>query len=345
MEKPAGIDALLSPHGLRLVCPLCKGPVESIAAGYCCAACRRSYPVVEGIPDFRVAADRFISIEEDRRKGLEVLARAPSGRFSEALDAYWSITQELAPELAGRHRAHQWIEADLAEQTLREIDRLTARNRDGPHPLQTHLDVGCGTAGLLLPASRRARIAVGADVALRWLLVGRLRLREAGLEAPLICANAEFLPFASEAFDLVTATDLLEHVTEPLAVMRECQRVAAPEGRCYFSTNNRYSLGPEPHVRLWGVGMLPRRMQSAYVRAARNHTYDKVRLLSRGELIHLARAASFGSARVSAAPLYAQHLGGLARTVSGLYNRIRHWPAAKSLFGRLGPRLQILCLR
>ncbi len=360
MEEPlaaASLRGRLAAAGLELVCPSCKGPLDDHGEAYACVACRREYPVVAGIPDFRLLPDRFISFEDDRRKGLRALtlAKDQGGGFEAALDAYWSITPELDPRLAVGHRIHQTIEVEVGEQILSEVERLAAANAVAPgsgsgegasHPecgrSKALLDLGCGTAGLLAAARSRFGLAVGVDVAFRWLLVGRLRLREAGLDPLLICANAEYLPFRG-VFDRIIANDLLEHVVEPARVLAECRRLVAPTGCCYLSTNNRYSLAPEPHVRLWGVGFLSRGLQASYVHAARDHSYENVSLLSSREMRRLASRAGLRCSRVEPAPLFARHLGKNAEVLVSLYNRLRLLPPAAVFLGLVGPRVQSLC--
>ena len=363
MEKPVAAASLterLAGAGLELVCPSCKGPLADRGDAFECGACRRVYPVIAGIPDFRLLPDRFISLEDDRRKGLRALdlAQARGGGFEAALDAYWSITPELAPQLAARHRAHQLLEVDIGEQTLREMERLVLadarRTKAESQPsskhgeelarLNTLLDLGCGTAGLLAATGSRFQLAAGVDVAFRWLLVGRLRLNEAGLDCPLICANAEHLPFRGGAFDRIIANDLLEHVVEPGQVLAECRRVIAAAGSCYLATNNRYSLAPEPHVQLWGVGWLARGLQSSYVQSMRNHTYRNVSLLSANELRRLAAKAGLDCKSTEAAPLYARHLGETIERIVKVYNNLRLAQPLRPLLRLLGPRVQAMCL-
>jgi SAM-dependent methyltransferase len=195
----------------------------------------------------------------------------------------------------------------------------------------------------LLAAAAQRGPAVGVDVAFRWLLVGRLRLREAGYDAPLICANAEHLPFEGGGFGRIIANDLLEHVVEPAAVLEECRRVVAPRGHCYFATNNRFSLAPEPHVQVWGVGLLARGLQASYVQSMRDHSYSNVRLLSGGELRRRAVAAGFRCGRVDPAPLFARHLGGPLDRIVRFYNRWRLAPPLRPVLRVSGPRVQALC--
>lgn len=358
MEEPAAAATLrerLAAAGVDLVCPACKGPLVDAAAApdhpmgaeaaFRCGRCERSYPVVAGIPDFRLQPDRFIGLDADRRKGLRALeiARDHGGGFEAALDAYWSITPELAVPIAARHRQRQAVESEIGEQTLDEGKRMASARATGVGEAESVLlDLGCATGGLLLAAARRFRLAVGIDVAFRWLLIGRLRLREAGVDPPLVCANAEHLPFAGSAFDLVLASDLVEHVVDPAAVLKECRRAISRAGTCYLATNNRYSLAPEPHVHLWGVGFLPEGLQKAYVRALRNHSYENVRLLSGGALVRLAAQAGFQRPLIEPAPLYARHLGEKMDRLVQAYNSRRLDLPYRPVLARLAPRIQAL---
>lgn len=310
-----------------LVCPLCKGPLGFGDATYECDPCGRRYPALCGIPDFRILPDRYLSIEEDRAKGARLEEGAVAGRnFAGMLDLYWSMTPEVAPDLAQRFRTHQLAEERIAAATLEELSPWNG-------PL---LDVGCATGGLVAAAGRGAA-AVGVDVAFRWLVVGKVRLREAGVAAALVCANAEYLPFADDAFGAVTANDLMEHVVDPAPVWRECRRVLRAEGRGYFSTNNRYSIMPEPHVGVWGVGWLPRPLQARYVALMSARSYRNICLLSGGEMQRYARTAGFRDCRLDAAPL--SSAPDYRPKAQSLYRRLRGGVVMRWM----GPRLQLIC--
>jgi ubiquinone/menaquinone biosynthesis C-methylase UbiE/uncharacterized protein YbaR (Trm112 family) len=318
------------------VCPVCREPLASAAGGYRCGPCGRLYPVLCGIPDFRILPDRYISIEDDRQKGLRLFDEAAHRSFAEMLDYYYSITPEVPPALARKFTAHALVEVEIGNQVLAELDHAA--------PGGALLDVGCSTGGFLVAAAGRFPEVVGVDVAFRWLVVGTVRLRDAGAKARLVCANAEFLPFATDSFGLLTAIDLIEHVADPKPVLRECRRVAAPNGLVYVSTNNRYSLAPEPHVNVWGVGWLPRALQPAYVHLMAGRSYRNIALRSPRELDRFARAAGFRSCRTEAAPLAGARLGGgWFPRAQAIYDRARRMPGLSALLRMAGPRVQLLC--
>lgn len=98
------------------------------------------------------------------------------------------------------------------------------------------LDVGCGT-GATLDAILRAHPeahAWGIDLSAEMITRARERLRRAGERAggvvDLRVADAEHLPLADDAVDLVVCVDSLHHYPDPAAALREMLRVSRPGG-------------------------------------------------------------------------------------------------------------------
>jgi len=87
------------------------------------------------------------------------------------------------------------------------------------------LDVGCGTGANLLMLSKYGD-AEGVDVSEDALAF----CRERGLGNVKLGA-AEDLPYDDGTFDLVTALDVVEHLDDDLAGLREMRRVLRPGGR------------------------------------------------------------------------------------------------------------------
>ena len=112
------------------------------------------------------------------------------------------------------------------------------------------LEIGCGAGNLLLQASVRGSYPVALDLAMQALTFVHSRFREAqtGPEAPrdFLCLQSvgELLPLASESFECVLLSEVIEHLEEPQISIKEAARVLRPGGRLLVTTPNYHSLWP-----------------------------------------------------------------------------------------------------
>jgi SAM-dependent methyltransferase len=88
------------------------------------------------------------------------------------------------------------------------------------------LDAGCGSGRNMVALAQRGAVT-GVELATASLQVAR----ERGVGAVVPGSLDEPLPFADGAFDLAVALDVLEHVADDAAALRELARVIAPGGR------------------------------------------------------------------------------------------------------------------
>jgi SAM-dependent methyltransferase len=147
------------------------------------------------------------------------------------------------------HIAHYRIDAEQFDyfepQTGPDAD-ATQRIRDGVvHAARIPtgalvLDAGSGS-GWLGRTVPHARI-VSVDLGLRNLQ----RIRETDPAARAVCADLTRLPFRDEAFARIVASEVIEHVPDPAAFVREAARCLSRGGRLTVSTpykeRLRYSL-------------------------------------------------------------------------------------------------------
>ncbi len=120
-------------------------------------------------------------------------------------------------------RSHRWRTAENSAGYL--LDALTPGTR--------LLDVGCGPGTITLDFARRVAPGdvVGIDREPEVLESARDAAREAGVD------NVQFVPgdvyaleFDDGEFAVVHAHQVLQHLTDPVAALREMQRVCAPGG-------------------------------------------------------------------------------------------------------------------
>jgi O-antigen/teichoic acid export membrane protein/SAM-dependent methyltransferase len=258
-------------------CPACRQAIT----GSSCAACVRVFPTVAGLPDFRLASDRYLDLEAERAKA-EMLARvAESTDLEGVARSYYAITPDVDPPRCARYLAHI-LGAEARGRALAE-----SLTDDGPI-----LEVGCGTGGLLVAATCRGLTIEGVDIASRWLVIARRRLEDRALSVRLTVASAERLPWPDASFATVVADSLIEHCDDPAVALAEWRRVLRPGGRLLLWSPNRFALATDPHVRLWGLGYLPRRWAEAYVGIRRGGAWMP-RTLSAWGAARLARRAGF----------------------------------------------------
>ncbi|HEV2491446.1 MAG TPA: methyltransferase domain-containing protein [Terriglobia bacterium] len=111
-----------------------------------------------------------------------------------------------------------------------------------PEPTDVALDVACGPGALVLALAPRVRWARGVDLTEEMVR----RARRAQLErdipnAAFDLGEAEHLPYAGAAFDLVTCQCSVHHMPKPELAFKEMARVMKPEGRLVIID----TLGPE----------------------------------------------------------------------------------------------------
>jgi 2-polyprenyl-3-methyl-5-hydroxy-6-metoxy-1,4-benzoquinol methylase len=108
------------------------------------------------------------------------------------------------------------------------------------------LDLGCGDgtfAAVLLAAGCEVTMADVAEEALR-----RARARAPGARAVKLAEGAP-LPFAEDAFDVVWAGEVLEHVADVVGLLAEVRRVLRWGGRLLVTTpwHGRLVIAPDTH--------------------------------------------------------------------------------------------------
>ncbi len=321
---------------IEFVCPRCRAEVERRDESYTCIRCAAVYPIVLDIPDFRVEPDPWIGLQDDRDKAMRVIGVSEGLDLAASVAAYWDLTPSTPREharrfieyvLGGERRAAEWLD------TLPPAQVANA----------PWLEIGCASGDLLAVCAERGVRVVGVDVAMRWLVLARKRASLASGTQTLVCANGEHLPFRDGTFARVVSVGTLEHCSNARAVLSESARVLRTGGDTALRTTNRYSLLPEPHVNLWGVGFVPRHLADAYVRWRGGQGYAHHHPLSASELGAAMRVAGFADVHVGAARMLSsdrERLGGAGALAAPVYEGMRATPLVSHALRTVAPLLE-----
>jgi ubiquinone/menaquinone biosynthesis C-methylase UbiE len=102
------------------------------------------------------------------------------------------------------------------------------------------LELGCGAAQFGLRVAGRGAHVTGLDFSANQLAHARRNVASAGARFPLVCADAEQLPFADASFDLVFCDHGATTFTDPHRTVPEVARVLRPSGRFVFDISTPF---------------------------------------------------------------------------------------------------------
>ena len=181
----------------------------------------------------------------------------------------------------------RWLRLELEqiarnERIAAEVARIAAL--DGSRAL----DVGCQLGALPIALAARGARVTGLDVDPALLEAAALRARCYDAAVEFVRAEGESLPFPDGSFDVVTFVDVIEHVRDPRAAVRELARVLRPGGTLYLFGPNRLSpanLRADPHYQLAGVSVLPESLGRFYVTRVRGFPRYDVGVLPVGGVV------------------------------------------------------------
>ena len=102
------------------------------------------------------------------------------------------------------------------------------------------LDIGCGGGILAEALAHHGAIVTAIDLASASLAVAKLHNLESKLDIDYRQISAEDLAKKeSQAYDVITCLEMLEHVPKPASIVKSCFDLVKPGGLVFFSTINR----------------------------------------------------------------------------------------------------------
>ena len=119
------------------------------------------------------------------------------------------------------------------------------------------LDVGCGSGWFPVLCRRHGLSCRGIEVRPYMVDYARDLGRRLGVEPDIVCGDAQAMDLGHEAYDVVMATSVLEHLPAWPRVVRSAFRALKPGGLLYLFASNKFSLASGEYA-LPLYGWLPR---------------------------------------------------------------------------------------
>jgi 2-polyprenyl-6-hydroxyphenyl methylase / 3-demethylubiquinone-9 3-methyltransferase len=138
--------------------------------------------------------------------------------------------------------AARWWDPDGESRPLHDLNPVRSAYIAGRANLRGAkvVDVGCG-GGLLSEALARAGANVTAiDLGGKLIEIAKLHLFESNLQVDYRVQSSEELAAAEPvSFDVVCCMEMIEHVPDPLVLIRDLAAMLKPGGQLFLSTLNR----------------------------------------------------------------------------------------------------------
>ena len=173
-------------------------------------------------------------------------------RFSRLAADWWNPKGKFAP----LHRFNPVRLGFIRDRALARFcrDGLARRPFEGLRLL----DIGCGGGLLCEPMARLGFEVTGVDAAERNIGAAKAHAAEVDLPIEYLCSTIETLAGeGATAFDVILNMEVIEHVADPAAFLKDCARMLAPGGLMIVATLNRTAkamalavIGAE-HVLRW----------------------------------------------------------------------------------------------
>jgi 2-polyprenyl-6-hydroxyphenyl methylase/3-demethylubiquinone-9 3-methyltransferase len=158
---------------------------------------------------------------------------AEVARFEQIAETWWDPKGPMKV----LHKFNPVRLAYIRDEACRRFGRdpRSARSLEG----LTILDVGCGGGVLSEPLARLGARVSGLDPAPTNVSVARLHAERAGVSVDYRNETVEAVVARGEAFDMVLAMEVVEHVADRQAFVHACVQAVRPGGCLVMATINR----------------------------------------------------------------------------------------------------------
>ena len=178
-------------------------------------------------------------------------------RFARALEAHQAIVHDRHPQ----RRVYFDYAMSSVERGRAGVSAV-ARHRDIAGARM--LDVGAAYGGFPI-AFRQAGAseAIGVELEGHYLHLAQDLIHDTGCSVTMLHGSATDAAFMASlgTFDIITCTDVIEHVEDPRTLVRNLAAALRPGGLLMLAMPNSRSLGSviaDPHFSWFGVSLLPK---------------------------------------------------------------------------------------
>jgi len=102
------------------------------------------------------------------------------------------------------------------------------------------LDAGCGVGRISIPCSKAGAKVIGIDISKKAISIAHGRSKTNMSNCHFLVADAEFLPFRDNHFDLILFMGTLEYVSNPGRIFKESHMILKSNGNILFNVWNKH---------------------------------------------------------------------------------------------------------
>jgi len=157
--------------------------------------------------------------------------------FAALSDQWWDSTGPMAPLHAFTPIRIDYILANI-ERFWPVVTRAEASQSQPLTGLRI-LDIGCGGGLLAEPMARLGGSVTGTDVTEAAITAAALHASQNGLDIDYQCCTAETLAGSGARFDVIYASEVIEHVADRGLFIEAIARMLQPQGVVIITTINR----------------------------------------------------------------------------------------------------------
>ena len=237
------------------MCPRNLSPLK-VKGGHLVSSDNYEYPIIDGVPVMLLEESiPTIALAREslaRAKGATVDRRAPE-LYLESL----GISEEEKAELAEFFKSAHGVIDPAVSFIVGATNGILYKHLIGKlnhYPIpdlrlpisrnEMFLDIGCNWGRWCIAAEQKGCHCIGIDPSLGAIMAARRVARQLGLSPKYVVADARFLPFRNQTFDVAFSYSVLQHFSygDAAASLEQMGRVLKPQGTCLVQMPNKLGL-------------------------------------------------------------------------------------------------------